>query len=64
MSTLSIYSFKMRFKNMLLNDNMLEEKNDFLYLMMRNVSRYQDMKLLLFGGITKIWRGSFQQEYY
>ena len=64
MSTLSIYSFKMRFKNMLLNDNMLEEKNDFSYLMMRNVSRYQDMKLLLFGGITKIWRGSIQQEYY
>ena len=28
-------------------------KNDFLYLMMRNVSRYQDMKLLLSGGLPK-----------
>ena len=38
---------------MLLDNNMLEEKNDFLYLIMRNVSQYQDMKLLLFGGLPK-----------
>ena len=46
----SIYPFNVRFKDMLLDNNSL----DVLYLTTRNVSRYQDMKLSLIAGFTKI----------
>ena len=56
----SIYSFKERFKDILLDNNSL----DFLYLTTRNVSRYQDMTLLLIAGFNKIQRDSILQDIY
>ena len=59
----SIYSFKVRFKNMLLDNNVLEEKliSCIWWWEMYHSIRYE---IITIWGITKISRGSIQQEYY